>query len=156
FNNSKFHAKFLEDLQKGIDRSEKELFVIHHKAKYNGVFPFWVAIEVMSFGELSKLFRNLLRQSKMKVIKDFNVSPNKASSWLHTLSYIRNVCAHYGRLYGKDLIIKLQLNAGVTKGFYDNGIVFSAILQLSKSLKQDDYLKLASSLRLIIEESSEY
>lgn len=156
FNNSKFHAKFLEDLQKGIDRSEKELFVIHHKAKYNGVFPFWVAIEVMSFGELSKLFRNLLRQSKMKVIKDFNVSPNKASSWLHTLSYIRNVCAHYGRLYGKDLIIKPQLNAGVTKGFFDNGRVFSAVFVLSKFLHQDDYIKLASSLRLIIEEYSDY
>src|SRR5699024_9729329 len=77
-------------------------------------------------------------------------------SWLHTLSYIRNVCAHYGRLYGKDLIIKPQLNAGVTKGFFDNGRVFSAVFVLSKFLHQDDYIKLASSLRLIIEEYSDY
>jgi len=92
----------------------------------------------------------------MKVVKDFNVSPGKASSWLHTLSYIRNVCAHYGRLYGKNLIIKPQFNTEVTKGFFDNRRVFSAIFVLNKFLHQDDYTKLISSLRLIIEEYSDY
>src|SRR5699024_3808997 len=106
FNFPNFYREFLSRLEKEIDRSNKELFVIHHKAKYKGLFPFWVAIEVMSFGELSKLFRNLPRKIKGRIIKYFSVDPHTASSWLHSLSYVRNICAHYGILYGNKLRIK--------------------------------------------------
>lgn len=156
FKKTKFHEEFLAKLQDGINRSGKELFIIHHKTKYNGVFPFWVAIEVMSFGELSKLFRNLLRTSQMKVIKDFKASPDLVSSWLHTLSYIRNVCAHYGRLYGKDLIIKPQLNIKLTKGYFDNSRVFSTIFVLNKLLHQKDQANFIVSLETLIKEYSDY
>ena len=156
FKNSKFHAKFLANLYKGINRADKELFVIHHKAKYNGVFPFWVAVEVMSFGDLSKLFHNLLRTSKIKVIKDIQAPPNLVSSWLHSLSYIRNVCAHYGRLYGKDLNIKPQLNIKLTKGYFDNGRVFSTIFALNKLLHQKDQENFISSLETLIKGYSDY
>jgi len=74
-----------------IESSGKESFIIHHKEKYNEVFPFWVANEVMSFSELSKLFRNLLRKNKIMIIedfKDFKASSDMVSSWLRTLSYI--------------------------------------------------------------------
>lgn len=106
FNKKDYHASFLTKLDKDIDKSKKELFVIHHKSKYNGLFPLWVAIEVTSFGDLSRLYRNLLRSTKIKVIQHLNIPPETVASWLHTLSYVRNICAHYGRLYGKDLIIK--------------------------------------------------
>lgn len=108
FVSSEVHEEFLKKLNDQIDRSNKELFVMHHKSKYRGEFPFWVAIEVISFGELSKLFRNLHDMIKVKVVKDFNVPHYYVTSWLHTLTYVRNVCAHYGRLYGKRLVIKPQ------------------------------------------------
>lgn len=62
------HKKFLNDLERDIDRAGEELFVMHHKSKYSGEFPFWVAIEVISFGELSKLFRNLLKKVRTRLL----------------------------------------------------------------------------------------
>lgn len=64
FKSPEAHEKFLEELNKQINRSGKELFVVHHKSKYEGEFPFWVAIEVISFGELSKLYKNLTEENK--------------------------------------------------------------------------------------------
>jgi len=74
------------------------------------------------------------------------------SSWLHTLSYIRNMCAHYGKLYGKDLIIKPQLNRKATKGRFDNNRVFS----LNKLLYQDDPTNFIASLQELIKEYYDY
>lgn len=153
FKSDRYHSLFLEKLQKGIQQSSKELFVMHHKSKYKGLFPFWVAIEVTSFGDLSLLYRNLLRETKVKVIKHLNVPPETVSSWLHTLSYIRNVCAHYGRLYGKNLIIKPSLTD--VKGVeIDNNSVFSVVFILTHFLQQRDRTNFIIILRRLIKEYS--
>lgn len=60
FINETFHQVSLTELDSLIDKSRKgELFVEHHFKKYDGVFPIWAAIEVTSFGFLSKFYRNL-------------------------------------------------------------------------------------------------
>src|SRR5699024_7646904 len=94
--------------------------------------------------------------SKIKVIKDIQAPPNLVSSWLHSLSYIRNVCAHYGRLYGKDLNIKPQLNIKHTKGYFDNGRCFSTIFSLNKRLYHKDQLYLICYVKTIIKGYSDY
>jgi abortive infection bacteriophage resistance protein len=153
FKSKSHHIKFIEKLEKDIDKSGKELFVMHHKSKYNGVFPFWVAIEVMSFGGLSKLFRNLLRDTKIKVIQDLNTPPPAVASWLHSLSYIRNVCAHYGRLYGKDMVIKPSLK---NKSEIKNNRVFAIVFVLTKLLHRDERINLFTGLEALLEEFSDY
>lgn len=42
---------------------------MHHFDKYRGQFPIWVAVEVMSFGHLSKLFMNLLGRARSQIAK---------------------------------------------------------------------------------------
>lgn len=155
FNSEGPHDSFLEKLDKQIDRSGRELFVMHHRHKYGGEFPFWVAIEVLSFGELSKLFRNLKEDTKSKVVKDFNVPYYYVESWLHSLSYVRNVCAHYGRLYGKKLTIKPTLFKSKRSSIKNSG-VFAAIYVLSKLLHQGTRTNFITSLHALLEEYAEY
>src|SRR5699024_8100377 len=138
FNRPKFHREFLRRLEKEIDRSNKELFVIHHKAKYKGLFLFCVAIEVMSFGELSKLFRNLPRTINVIIIKVFSVDLHTSASWVHTLSHVHDICAHYGRLYGKKISINPQLEKSNMNNQFDNTQIFAAIFALFKLLDQKD------------------
>lgn len=153
FKNDYHHRMFIEKLDQGIQQSSKELFVMHHKSKYKGLFPFWVAIEVTSFGDLSRLYRNLLRETKIKVIGHLNVPPETVSSWLHTLSYVRNVCAHYGRLYGKDLIIKPSLT-DFKRLKIDNSSVFSIVFILTHFLQRSDRTNFIIGLSGLIEEYS--
>jgi len=151
FKSAHYHRIFLDKLEEGIRQSSKELFVIHHKHKYKGLFPFWVAIEVTSFGDLSRIYRNLLRKTKIKVIRHLNASPETVGSWLHTLSYIRNVCAHYGRLYGKDLVIKPSLTDFKSQNL-DNKSIFMIAFILTYFLKGNDNTNFITELSALIEE----
>lgn len=150
FRDPNIHKVFLENLNERIDRSGSELFIKHHKNNYNGEFPFWVAIEVLSFGDLSRLFKNLLKRNQKEVIKDFNVYFLAVPQWLHSLSYLRNVCAHYGRLYGKDLMIKPPVN----KKVLNNNRVFATIFYLSRLLHEEDRINLTNELKILIKEYS--
>ncbi len=151
FKNSYHHNRFLNTLEDGIQKSSKELFVIHHKHKYDGLFPFWVAIEVTSFGDLSRLYRNLLRETKIKIIEHLKIPPETVASWLHTLSHVRNICAHYGRLYGKDLIIKPSFTDFKTEKI-DNSAVFSIVFILMHFLQRSDRTNFIIGLNGLIEE----
>ncbi|AJD89650.1 hypothetical protein JMA_03330 [Jeotgalibacillus malaysiensis] len=155
FSSKTSHENFIKELDKQISKSGKELFVLHHKSKYGGEFPFWVAIEVVSFGVLSKLFRNLKEDTKSEVVKDFNVPHYYVTSWLHSLAYVRNVCAHYGRLYGKILTIKPTLFKS-KRSFIRNSDIFAAIYVLSRLLHPENHTNFQISLSTLLEEYSEY
>lgn len=74
FITEKIHAEMMAKLNLEIDRSN-ELFIKHHKSKYKGVFPVWVAIEVVSFGLLSKMYSNLKNEDKLEIASTYyNIS----------------------------------------------------------------------------------
>ena len=53
-----------------IKRNYREPFVIHHKEKYNGKFPIWAVIELISFGALSRMYSNLKREDQRIVSRE--------------------------------------------------------------------------------------
>lgn len=107
-----------------------------------GELPIWAAVEVMSMGTLSKLFQNI-ESSKLKkaISSSYKVPPRTLEGWLRTLSYTRNECAHFGTLYGKELIKESQR----VKAFdpYDNRSLFHvcAIVQFLLSTDSRTYSK---------------
>lgn len=155
FKRGELHNNFLKELDKQIIQSRRELFVIHHRNKYGGEFPFWVVIEVITFGELSKLFRNLTEDIKNEIVKDFNVPYYYVESWLHSLAYVRNICAHYGRLYGKRLTIKPTFFKSKRKLIKNSG-AFAAIYVLSRLLPSENRTNFITSLHALLETYAEY
>jgi abortive infection bacteriophage resistance protein len=110
FENVGYHGTFLVELDKEVKRSQ-EIFIKHHFEKYSGIIPVWVAIEVLSFGTLSKLFSNMKSEDKSHIAKtNYQAPAIYLESWLKCLSYIRNICAHYGRLYNRPLTSKPRLD----------------------------------------------
>ena len=156
FNNAIYHEKFLISLNRFFDNNKTELFVSHHQSKYQGVFPVWVTVEVLSFSTLSMLFKNLKNKDKSAISKDYYNLPFKyTQSWLHTLTTIRNTCAHHGRLYGKKLTIRPQLFDEM-QGKIENDGVFSAILIACKLLNDEERASFINSLATLIEERHHY
>lgn len=101
-------AKTLSALEGELNRS-KDIFIKEHGKKYKEDFRFPPAIKTMeltSFGNLSKLYGNLKPSIKPKdiIAKDFNtVNHSFLPSWLQAIAQIRNICAHHGRLWNKNL-----------------------------------------------------
>ena len=96
----KYFESFIKKLEDEKNNHKNKLFIKHHNEKYNGILPIWVAVEIMSFGTLSKLYSNMLPQDTAYIKKELcKVNPILVNSWLHSLTHLRNVCAHYGRIY---------------------------------------------------------
>jgi abortive infection bacteriophage resistance protein len=92
-------------LQKELERKEriKDKRWLKSVADYGDV-PVWHAVEVMSFGTLSKFYRNTKSKNVKRAVADsFNVDADVLISWLHTLTDVRNICCHFGRLLGTRL-----------------------------------------------------
>ena len=78
--------------------------------------PLWIAIEIMSFGQLSFLFRGSERTDSNNISKDcFGIDEKILSSWIHTLVYIRNLCAHHSRIWNRTLAIKPKVPNKLTE-----------------------------------------
>lgn len=151
FINEKFHQDSLVELNRLIDKSRKgELFIEHHFKKYDGKIPIWAAIEVTSFGFISKLYRNLNEDVKRHIAKiHYNVPYFYLESWLQSLSNVRNVCAHYGRLYNKKLTFKPRLFREELKQF-DNQLTFAAIYIIQRLLTKIEGNRFITDLEALI------
>jgi abortive infection bacteriophage resistance protein len=130
------HEMFLTELEKEIKRSQ-EIFIKHHFDNYKGNIPVWVAIEVLSFGALSKLFSNMKSEAQNEIANsNYRVPAIYLGSWLKCLSYIRNICAHYGRLYNRPLTSKPRLDRKSKRLGIEQGKIF-AHLYILKELIPD-------------------
>ncbi|MFX3623767.1 MAG: Abi family protein [Ectobacillus sp.] len=157
FIDEKFHRDSLEEIENLVKKSRKgELFIEHHFKKYDGQIPIWAVIEVTSFGFLSKLYRNLNEDMKKHIAKVYyNIPYFYLESWLQTLSNVRNICAHYGRLYNKKLTFQPRLFREEKK-LLDNRYVFVAIYIIQRLLTKTEGTRFCTDLEALILEYEDY
>jgi len=94
------HDKFQELIEAEIQNNRKVLFVQHHLVNYGGQFPIWVITELFTFGMLSYFYNDLPMADQKYLAKElFQAVPKSLASWLRCCTDLRNICAHYGRLY---------------------------------------------------------
>jgi len=131
FNNQRYHSDFINKLEKLILES-KEIFVAHHREKYNNNHPSWEAFEVLTFSSLSLLFKNLKTRDKKDISNEYyNGLPYEhIESWLHSLTVIRNTCAHYSRLFNRRLSIRPKMLREDHEHNINNNELFSIIYNL--------------------------
>jgi abortive infection bacteriophage resistance protein len=83
-----------------LDNNQTLQFVAHHNKNYNGQFPIWAIIELFTFGMLSYFYTDMHSSDKKVIARNsYNTCIQTISSWLNCCSILRNICAHYGRLY---------------------------------------------------------
>lgn len=101
------HRTFLNKIRSEADRSH-EVFVKHFYSKYTSEtdLPLWMAIELMPFGGLVTFFRSVEQHLQREVSLTYGLSAKVLASWLLTLNFVRNVCAHHGRLWNRPLPVR--------------------------------------------------
>jgi abortive infection bacteriophage resistance protein len=92
-------------MEKEVNRAD-EVFVRHAANKYKEQLPaIWVVSEVISLGLLSKLYGNLKPRTTLRAIAgEYSLDKQVMGSWLHHLTYLRNICAHHSRLWNREFI----------------------------------------------------
>ncbi|NUQ24559.1 MAG: Abi family protein [Saprospiraceae bacterium] len=110
FSNEREYNKTLGKIREEFNRSD-EVFIVQFKHKYAGPLPpSWMMLELTSFGVLSKLYKLLnTNRDKRTIAGYFGLDTNTFESWLHSIVYIRNICAHHSRLWNKILRISPRI-----------------------------------------------
>lgn len=136
FANPEHHAEFLEDVKDEINRNRKSPFVRNFQDNYvDGTLPMYALVELFSFGTLSKFFKNMKNPDKKAIAKSYHVGYTYFESWMESLAYVRNVCAHYGRLYNAKLPKKpIMYNQYDSLG---NERIFCILLCICRLLNED-------------------
>ena len=136
----------------------KDPVLSHHMTKYGGKFPIWVVVEYLSFGNSSKLLANSKTFVIGKVAKSFNglVSPLLVS-WIHCVSVLRNICAHYGFLYNRSFaVLPMKARGEKYRDFSQNRKLFPYILIIKYLSEPGEWAKISNILVKRVEESPDF
>ena len=124
FKNQISHSKTLVSLDNEYKRSDAD-FIVSFRNKYsNALPPSWMLLELTSFGTLSSLFSNLKpTRTKRNIANYFGLDENTYASWMHSIVYIRNVCAHHSRLWNRVMSIQPIKPINTRKSWLKNSAV---------------------------------
>lgn len=104
FNSRSIFQTCLDSIKAELDRS-KEDFLQEHFAKYDtpSMPPVWKTLEVVSFGNLSKLYANMKDVAVKKQVAKSVGLPQYIylESWMRSLTVLRNCCAHHSRAWNR-------------------------------------------------------
>jgi abortive infection bacteriophage resistance protein len=124
FKNHIKHSKSLGSLQNEFQRSDEE-FIEAFTNKYTDPLPpSWMMLEITSFGTLSFLYSNLKGgRTKRAIANHFGLNDRTFVSWMHSIVYLRNVCAHHSRLWNRTMSIQpIKPQSTLKPWISDNGL----------------------------------
>lgn len=107
-----YKYKRLLEVVKSLASKSIETSINHYRETYQEYpkMPLWIATEVMTFGNISTLY---------SIVKPFYIKPIRMElgligykdliSWLHTITYLRNLCAHNCRMFNRAIAVSPRL-----------------------------------------------
>lgn len=98
--------------QQRIENRMRDNYFRYYGATYASpeLPPAWAVLEELSLGTVSTLFNAIGKSADKKAIATrFSLPFEVLASWLHTLTFIRNCCAHHSRLWNRELSIRPSL-----------------------------------------------
>ncbi len=153
FENEKYHKTFLDDIDEELRRNSKAPFVKNFRDNYDGgELPIYALVEIFSFGTLSKFYKNMKNSDKKAIAQKFGVGYTYLESWLESISYVRNICAHYGRLYNAKLSKTPKMYNQYREAGIGNNRIFGILLCMMQLLKGDkNWILFVDEIEMLIE-----
>lgn len=105
------HGDSIRSLQQVVRRSS-EIFIRHNRTAYPELSlpPIWVICEIMTFGELSLWYANLVKSRDRNAIsRIYDIDEVIFTSFLQHITTVRNICAHHSRLWNREFTISWAL-----------------------------------------------
>lgn len=117
--------KLMGDIQQEIARqmSKHHQAVNHYMSEY-GYIPFWVLVNVLTFGKITTFYKLMKEKDKITVAKVYGVSSNELHKYMDMCSLARNKCAHDERFF--DIKFRRRLHTKSISKFTTLGLVRDA------------------------------
>ena len=114
------HAKILELITEETEKS-RELSIQHYKDCYSEPIlpPIWMVLEIISFGQCVSIFKSLKKEYRNRISRSFGEDEQFITNWLLCSSLLRNHCAHYSRLWNRNLTYTPKMGHTVYKKYFN-------------------------------------
>lgn len=93
------YNQFMKRFGQAVKDNKGLPFIKHHFEEYGGELPMWVAVEIMTMGNLRAIYDNLQGNLQKKIAQTYGTGPVQLSNWIRNLNYTRNHLAHYMRVW---------------------------------------------------------
>ena len=102
FKNKEHYEKFLQKIDETIKKHKDEPFIKHFYEKYNHQYPpIWMIMELLSFGETSKMYSNLNKKDLKNIANMYNLHPKCFINYIYHLTNVRNIIFHHMRFWNR-------------------------------------------------------
>lgn len=114
FRTEEAFEKFIQLSEAAIQKNKKVPFIAHHLKVYSSEtchnFPLWVLVEILSFSTVSQFYAATAISVKKAIAKSMGSDPKYLENQLHCMANLRNICAHYGRPYNREIYPAISLD----------------------------------------------
>lgn len=94
-------------------------------------------VDFITFGEVLEIFKNLKKIDKINISRYYNIYWIYLYSYLHNLREVRNICAHFSRLWNRKITKNLKRSYFI-EGLTYNKKIFDSILLCNIFIKNID------------------
>jgi abortive infection bacteriophage resistance protein len=136
------HSRFIEEIKQQIghypaNNKRRDIHIEHYYQTYSepDMPPSWMVFESVAFGTISFTCKNLSCPEFVDVCRSFSLPTDVFTSWLHSLTYIRNICAHHGRLWNREYRIKPMIARAFKADLTPNARLYAQLVVMQILLK---------------------
>lgn len=114
FAQMKKHIK--DSIKKQVDNMQPAVKWYNDNYKY---FPFWVVVNILTIGSVSRIYGKLKDSDKITVAKNYKLPYDYLGSYIRHINLLRNICAHNDVLYRYKSINSIPQKIKNVKDIYE-------------------------------------
>lgn len=134
--------RFLSMLSSSYQKSKDYKYIEHYSHKHKNV-PLWVLMNVLTFGQISKMYQYMKDDVQIAVAKNFSeLRQNELEKMLSFITLFRNVCAHNERLFNfmvRKQIPQMYMHEYMACDKNGKQDLFAVVICLKYLLDDDDF-----------------
>lgn len=157
FTDEEKYKEIMDKAEKQKDsRLPHEAYLKHFVKELKQDIPFWAFVDLLTISDISFLYKISEQELQDAVANELGLTIHGADilkSFMHSITIIRNLCAHGSRLYNRLFEQKPWLNKRERKllrinddGSIDNAHLFGFILIIRRLLKANEFSSLKATL----------
>ena len=142
-------------------RLQHEAYLKHFTINdVNQDIPFWAYVDLLTISDISFLYSISEKNIQDSVAHSFSLTMNRGADilgrYLHSMTIIRNLCAHGSRIYNRLFEHKPSLNKREkalliknSKGEIDNSHFYGFLLVMRRLLPYDEFCKMKQKIVVV-------
>lgn len=158
FTNKAKHREIIDKAnQQKTQRLSHEAYLKHYVNELHQDIPLWAYVDLLTISDISFFYSISEKRIKEAVACAFGLTMNKGASilgnYMHSMTIIRNLCAHGSRIYNRLFEQKPSLNKKEKellikndKGEIDNAHFYGFLLIMKRILSDDKFRDMKQSI----------